>query len=120
MSVDWLLYRQNPLRFNYDSCVDNFSCETNGMGLLKKHLKARMTVYFLLVSIPVVVLLAGTSFFLAVETLKEMAVARFDVIADHKEREINRFMADQIEIVQGIAALDAYASKRQGSNISPV
>jgi len=36
-----------------------------------------------------------------------MAVARFDVITDHKEREINRFMADQIEIVQGIAALDA-------------
>ncbi|WP_432472826.1 hypothetical protein [Amphritea sp. HPY] len=52
----------------------------------------------------------GNFLFLAVETLKEMAVARFDVIADHKEREVNRFTADQIEIVQGIAALDTYAS----------
>ena len=48
---------------------------------------------------------------MAAVTLKEMAVARFDLIADHKEQEINRFMADQIEIVQGIAALDANASK---------
>jgi class 3 adenylate cyclase len=76
------------------------------MGLLKKHLKARMTAYFLFVSIPVVMFLAAASFLLSADTLKAMVVARFDLIADQKEQQINRFMADQIEIIQGISALE--------------
>ncbi len=76
------------------------------MGLLKKSLKARMTAWFLLVSIPVVVALAAISYLLAAAILKEMAIARFELIADHKELEIRRFMADQASVVNRIAGLE--------------
>lgn len=76
------------------------------MGLLKKSLKARMTAYFLLVSIPVVLALAAVSYLLATVTLQQMAIARFEVIADHKELQIDRFIADQAAVVEKIAGLD--------------
>ncbi|WP_299017569.1 adenylate/guanylate cyclase domain-containing protein [uncultured Photobacterium sp.] len=76
------------------------------MGLLQKSLKARMTAYFLLVSVLVVVALAAVTYFLAAETQKEMAIAQFEVTADHKEFEINRYIAEQISIVAKMAELD--------------
>ncbi|MDX1301250.1 adenylate/guanylate cyclase domain-containing protein [Photobacterium sp.] len=76
------------------------------MGLLQKSLKARMTVYFLLVSVLVVVALAAVTYFLSAETQKEVAIAQFEVIADHKEFEINRFVSEQIAIATKIAGLD--------------
>ncbi len=74
-------------------------------GWLKTSLKARMTTYFLLVSTPVVVALALTSYFLAATILKQMAIARFELISDQKALEIRRFMADQSSIVGKIAGL---------------
>ncbi len=76
------------------------------MGLLKKSLKARMTVYFLLVSVLVVVSLAAVTYLLAAQTQKEMAIARFELIAEHKELEIRQFIDEQTDIVKKIAALD--------------
>ena len=75
------------------------------MGLLQKSLKARMTAYFLLVSTMVVVALAAVTYLLAAETQKEMAIAQFDLTADHKEFEINRYLAEQTAIVTKIAGL---------------
>ncbi|MCW8328988.1 HAMP domain-containing protein [Photobacterium sp. SDRW27] len=80
------------------------------MGLLQKSLKARMTAYFLLVSVLVVVMLAAVTYFLAAETQKEMAIAQFDVTADHKEFEINRYISEQITVVKKIAELDELRS----------
>ncbi|MBY4675032.1 adenylate/guanylate cyclase domain-containing protein [Marinobacterium arenosum] len=65
-----------------------------------------MTLYFLLVSMLVVVALAGVTYVLAAASQKQMAISRFDLVADHKEFEINRFVADQRKIVQNIAGLD--------------
>lgn len=80
------------------------------MGLLQKSLKARMTAYFLLVSALVVVALASVTYFLAAETQKEMAIAQFDVTAEHKEFEIDRYISEQITIVRNIAELDELRS----------
>ena len=76
------------------------------MGLLQQSLKARMTAYFLLVSVLVVVALASVTYFLAAETQKEIAIDQFDLTADHKEFEINRYIAEQITVVRNIAELD--------------
>ncbi|WP_064609776.1 adenylate/guanylate cyclase domain-containing protein [Photobacterium sp. J15] len=76
------------------------------MGLLQKSLKARMTAYFLLVSVLVVVALAAITYFLAADTQKEMAIAQFEVTADHKEFEIQRFVAEQTSIIEKMAELD--------------
>ncbi len=78
-----------------------------GTALLRKSLKARMTAYILLVSLPVVMALAVASYLLSATILQRMAIDRFEVIADHRELEINRFMADQADIVRKIAGLDA-------------
>ncbi len=75
--------------------------------LLQKSLKARITAYFLLVSLPVVVVLAGVSYALSAIMLEQMAIDRFKVIADYREQEITRFMDDQTAIVEKIANLDA-------------
>ena len=80
------------------------------MGLLQKSLKARMTAYFLLVSALVVVALAAVTYLLAAEAQKETAIAQFDVTADHKEFEINRYIAEQKAIVTKIAGLDELRS----------
>lgn len=76
------------------------------MGLLQRSLKARMTAYFLLVSVLVVVALATVTYLLAAETQKEMAIAQFDVTAEHKEFEINRYIAEQTTVVSNIAGID--------------
>ncbi|MFC6673289.1 cache domain-containing protein [Marinobacterium aestuariivivens] len=65
-----------------------------------------MTAYFLLVSLPVVVALAGASYMLSAAQLQQMAIDRFEVIADQRQREINRFVADQADIISKIANLD--------------
>lgn len=53
-----------------------------------------------------VVALASATYFLAAETQKEMAIAQFDLTADHKEFEINRYISEQVTIVANIAELD--------------
>ncbi|GGO76685.1 hypothetical protein GCM10011348_04480 [Marinobacterium nitratireducens] len=78
-----------------------------GLSLLKRSLKARMTGYFLLVSLPVAGALAGASYWLSAGTLERMAIDRFEVIADHREQEIDRFIADQADIIRKIANLDS-------------
>ncbi|UXI03453.1 adenylate/guanylate cyclase domain-containing protein [Photobacterium sp. TY1-4] len=75
------------------------------MGLLQKSLKARMTAYFLLVSVLVVVALALVTYQLAAATHQEMAIAQFDVTAEHKASEIQRYIDDQVAIVTGMARL---------------
>ncbi|NVK40514.1 MAG: HAMP domain-containing protein [Oceanospirillaceae bacterium] len=78
-----------------------------GAKLLKRSLKARMTGYFLLVTLPVAMALSGASYLLSADTLEHMAIDRFEVIADHREQEIARFVADQADIIRKIANIDA-------------
>lgn len=75
------------------------------MGLLQKSLKARMTAYFLLVSVLVVIALAMVTYHLAATTHQEMAITQFDVTAEHKASEIHRYLEDQVAIVTSIAQL---------------
>ena len=77
-----------------------------GTTLLRQNLKARMTAYILLVSLPVVLALALASYLLSAGILQRMAIDRFDVIAEHREQEIQQFMADEAAIVEKIAAID--------------
>ncbi|WP_156826445.1 adenylate/guanylate cyclase domain-containing protein [Marinobacterium rhizophilum] len=65
-----------------------------------------MTAYILLVSLPVVITLAVVSYMLSASILQRMAIDRFDVIAEQREREIYAFMTDQADIVRKIAAVD--------------
>lgn len=77
-----------------------------GTAMLRRNLKARMTAYILLVSLPVVIALAVVSYMLSASILQRMAIDRFDVIAEQREREIYAFMTDQADIVRKIAAVD--------------
>ncbi len=76
------------------------------MRFLKKSLKARMTAYFLLVSMSVVIVMAGATYLLSANRLEAMAITRFEVIAEYKEQEIQSFITGQVETVTQIAALE--------------
>jgi class 3 adenylate cyclase len=76
------------------------------IAFLKQSLKARMTAYFLLLSMSVVIVLAGASYQLSASRLESMAVSRFEVISEYKDQQIARFIVDQVETVTQIAALD--------------
>nr|WP_067295589.1 adenylate/guanylate cyclase domain-containing protein [Marinobacterium profundum] len=78
-----------------------------GMAILRHSLKARMTAGILLVSLPVVIALAVLSYMLSAGLLQRMAIDRFELIAEQREKEIYAFMADQADIVRKIAAVDA-------------
>lgn len=76
------------------------------MRILHESLKAKMTAYFLVVSMLAVIALAGASYLLSASRLEAMAIARFEVIAEYKQQEIDSFIAGQVETVTQIAALE--------------
>ncbi|WP_020682716.1 adenylate/guanylate cyclase domain-containing protein [Marinobacterium rhizophilum] len=65
-----------------------------------------MTAYFLLVSMSVVIVMAGATYLLSANRLEAMAITRFEVIAEYKEQEIQSFITGQVETVTQIAALE--------------
>ncbi|UTW14313.1 HAMP domain-containing protein [Marinobacterium rhizophilum] len=65
-----------------------------------------MIAGILLVSLPVVIGLAVVSYLLSAGILQRMAIDRFAVIAEQREREIYTFMTNQADIVRKIAAVD--------------
>ncbi|WP_188859571.1 adenylate/guanylate cyclase domain-containing protein [Marinobacterium nitratireducens] len=65
-----------------------------------------MTAYFLLVSMTVVIGLAAASYRLSASRLEAMAIARFEVIAEYKQQEIDDFIAGQADTVTQLAALE--------------
>jgi class 3 adenylate cyclase len=81
--------------------------QITGTALLRHSLKARMIAGILLVALPVVIGLAVVSYMLSASILQRMAIDRFEVIAEQREREIYTFMTDQADIVRKIAAVDA-------------
>ena len=77
------------------------------MSFLRRNLKARIVVYFLVPSGLVVAALSLLAFLVAQDTLEDRAIERLRVISDFKELELNLFIEDMQENLGRIADLPA-------------
>ena len=78
-----------------------------GLNLLRRSLKLRMAVYFLVPSVLVVVALATTAFLVSRNILEDQAFEQLEVTSSFKELELNLFIDDIQENFNRIAALPA-------------
>ena len=76
------------------------------MGLLQNHLKLRMVVYLLLLSV-IVMGLAAIAYFRSADNLREAEFKQLRVVADDRENQINQFVEDQRDNIIRIAKTPA-------------
>ena len=78
-----------------------------GLSLLRRSLKVRMVVYFLMPSVLVVVVLSTIAYLVARNILEDQAFEQLEVTSNFKELELKLFMEDVQENFSRIAALPA-------------
>ena len=76
-----------------------------GSSLLRRSLKIRMVIYFLVPSVAVVVALSTIAYLVARNLLEDQAFEQLEVTSNFKELEIKLFMEDVQENFNRIAAL---------------
>ena len=81
-----------------------------GRSLLRRSLKGRMVIYFLVPSVLVVVVLSAIAYLVARNILEDEAFEQLEVTGNFKELELNLFMEDVQENFSRIAALPAIRS----------
>ena len=81
-----------------------------GLSLLRRSLKGRMVIYFLVPSVLVVVVLSAIAYLVARNILEDEAFEQLEVTGNFKELELNLFMEDVQENFSRIAALPAIRS----------